>query len=213
LPTTFHPQCDIPGPTNFQILTPAVTVPPGQCRDLNIRIDRPTAMISVNKVGCYEITFENMSSGQQFSRGASVWDTRDSCSVREPRVIALVELAPGLAQEVIFQVQNTGGEAAMPFEIRVEPADMEEGNSLIGVGGQEVGEPVQGETWFADGWAKVVVEVEAADYDPFRFYNITLVANPGEGETILDSVGVRAVPAATEDDGVVDGDRRRVRQR
>ncbi len=196
LPTSFHQQCNIPGPTGFQVLTSSVNVPPGQCRNMYIRVNRPAAMISAATIGCYEITFENSGNGNQFSRAASVWDTRDRCTTSTLQDVSLADIRPGVREEIIFQVQNTGGERDVPIEIRIEPADMEEGNTLIRLNDLEVDQPVRGVLEFRGSEAEVAVSVEAVDYDPFRFFNITLVAYPGEGEReeILDSVGVRAVP-------------------
>ncbi len=197
LPTSYHTDCNIPGPTSFQIHTPSVTVPPAQCRTMYISVDRPLAMNSHNTIGCYEITFENNGNGTQFSRGASIWDTRNHCANETGQESGLVDLTPGVAQELVFQIQNTGGRPSLPYEFRVEPANMDEENQLIGLNGLEPGQAVSGQMRFFGNRAEVTVGVEALAYDPFRFFNIVLVANPGGEEVILDSVGVRPVPAPT----------------
>ncbi len=166
-----------------------------------IVVDRPSAMTSHNTIGCYEITFENNGNGNQFSRGASVWDTRDNCASSTGQETGLIQLAPGNAEEIVFQIQDTGGGSTLPYEIRVQPADMEEDNTLIGLDGQDPGQTVRGEIRFFGSTAEVGVQVEALGYDPFRFFNIVLVANPGDEEVVLDSVGVRPIPTEAPERG------------
>ncbi len=203
LPTSFHYQCNIPGPTEFEVLTPALTVPPGECRDFLVEIERPAAMTIANTISCYQVNFENMSNGSSFSRAASLWDTRDQCTTVEPQgpwvpSSSVIDIPQGEPLEITFAIENTGGDRVVPIELRVEPANMDEDNTLISLDGNEAGTPVRGELEFRGRRATASVWVKTLGYDPFRFFNITLVANPGEREVILDSVGVRALP------GVID---------
>lgn len=198
LPVGWHPQCNIPGPTSFTVLDSSVTVPPGQCGTIRLKIDRPAGMTSVNTIGCYEVTFRNLGNGDLFTRAGSVWDTRDRCAVITQGDFEAMPVAE--TREVIFEVTDTGGLGSFPAEIRAVPSDMEGENTVISLDGQEPGAPARREVFVQPGGtAEVGVTVRFTEIEPFRPFELILISDPGTArEQILQSTGLLNVESVVE---------------
>ncbi len=195
LPTSFHAQCTVDGPTGFQVLTPGpITVTPGTCGEIVLRVDRPNYTAD-GQGSCYEVTFRNEETGNLMKHEASVWSSDEQCVtvVNPPR--PLLELEPAQVSRVLFNVRDTGRGTSTPVEIRVVRSDMTEGGIPISLNGRKAGRPVRSYLEIPRGGSvQLPISITATDFEPFTTYDV-LVVVPNDGrEAVLQSTGMRILP-------------------
>lgn len=161
------PDCgNIPGPTNFTVVSPGnpVTVPANGCVNVDVSIERPVQMNSLFDIGCYEVTLTNQANGHTNTCRGSVQDRRDLCPDTEDPVI---ELEPGVIREVDIQITNTGvDDGVIIWAALVYGPDMLELSRNISVNGNEAGGMVVGEAQIPFGETRVLsFELRAEFYE------------------------------------------------
>ena len=205
---------NINGPTSFTILDPVpVTVNPGDCATVNIRIDRPADMTSLYRVGCFEAAWTNLSTGFTTRCTGSVIDRRDICAVFVPATNDPVSVFVG--QPTVLPIEFTdlvgnGGE----FEVQIVTmrSDMNpNAPRVISLDGLPPGEPVVRTVKLPPGGtAELEVEARMLDHEPFVFYDIILMVAGDDGTFYpSDSVALRSLPGTAGCDnmlGDVNGD-------
>ncbi len=199
------PNCSIAGPTSFTILDPVpVTLAPGACTDIRVKIDRPVGMNAVYQVGCYDAIITNLSSGRVFHCHGSVQDRRDLCAVINPNWGSVLRFAVGRPRLITLPLTNTsGGAIDGQLRIRVIGPDMEPDLATVSLNGLPPGVPWVSNLMLAPGnEVDIGVDVLALQHEPLHFYTIlaeTDLDNDGTAEPLV-SIGARTVPGGCPDE-------------
>lgn len=192
--------CNVPGPTNFQVLPPAalpLLVPPRSCRTLPVRVGRPPGFTVNGQQACFFVTAASVTTGQVVETRGSVWDQRNVCVVCD-RGGETLDQPLGTPTPFTFDLRNT---TAVPRTVRWEVASMApEGTpEVVSLNGRPAGTPVQGEvTVPAGGRRQVSVEAEMARFE--RLAQDLLFIDRDNG-SVLTSASLRSFsPGCTASD-------------
>ena len=199
----------IPGPTGFTVISPSnpVTILPGQCEPVVVEIERPSAMNTLNQVGCYQVSLLNLIDGNTSTCMGSVQDRRDLC----PLVPDLpVELPVGVTTELSIEFENTDYEQPVIDWRAVAYGEDMLPSSIISLDGSEPGTSAGGSLETEPGAAGRIL-LNARPLEPIEGFADLVVFTRYDDEFIpLCSITLRnpVEPACVGDyneDGVVDG--------
>ncbi|MEM9412107.1 MAG: LamG domain-containing protein, partial [Planctomycetota bacterium] len=188
---------NINGPTSFTILDPLpVTVNPGDCATVSIRVDRPTDMNSVYDIGCFETVWTNLTNGFTTTCTGSVIDRRDICAVITANPVGVSIAVDELFELPISISDPTGLGSEVEVQIVSMRSDMDpNAPSIVSLDGLPPGEPVVRTVKLPpEGTADLNIDVRYLDHEPFVFYDIILMVADDNGNFIpSDSIAYRTL--------------------
>jgi hypothetical protein len=204
------PTCgSIAGPTGFTVLAPGnpISIPGNQCQNVIVKIDRPTGMNTLNQVGCYEMTVENLSDGTTSTCRGSVQDRRDLCPLVPDHPL---EIAIGVAQLISIPFENTGFEESMVEWRAVAYGPDMTPSQLIALDGGEPGTFTGGEIPTKIGArGQIDLTIEALAFQS-ELSDLVIFTRSGNTFVPLTSLAVRTVfesscPGDYDGDGQING--------
>ena len=177
------PNCgNINGPTNFSVVSPGnpVVVPGNSSVVVQVSIVRPTDMTFLNAIGCYEVTVTNLDNGYTNWCWGSVQDRRDLCA-EDPTGTGVVELTPGVDNELIIRIANTGlNQGGFQWTAVVYGPDMASASQNIGINGNDPGESVSGQTEILPGeTGNIELKLLARDFEGLSRSDLVLFTMTG----------------------------------
>ena len=147
---------------------PPVTVNPGDCATVNIRIDRPVGMTSNLDIGCFEAVWTNLSNGMLTACFGSVIDRRDYCgTIGDPTIGVAVEVAEPI-QLPITIIDQIGNGGPVDFQVIMMPSNPEV-LPMLSLDGLPPGTPVTGTLQLPpQGEASINIEARLLDHETVR---------------------------------------------
>lgn len=212
LPTGAHPSCSVnfPNPASYTVLTPQpVTVGSGQCKPVQVKINKPATLTANGQVACYSVNVQNQVSGNLFSADGTLWDQRNYCAVPISSLpVGLIRTQRFTPLSLGFTVSNTtDGPANLIWSLRVVPTDMVGENQVVRLNNNPPGQSTVGNLSLGTGGqGQIDFTVQFDQYEPFRTYDVLLEtpsgfasAQAGDGQTtaaisVLASITVQATP-------------------
>ncbi|MCA9290044.1 MAG: hypothetical protein KDA25_02885 [Phycisphaerales bacterium] len=214
LPVASYPGGTIDGPTGFTFIDPSiVTLGPGDCAVVRVRIDRPTDMVANGDTGCYEASVTNLDTGDVVTCVGRVVDRRKWCAVAIGHGGGAIPMAVATPRAFVFQIINHARPIGV-FHYAVYAIDRDTGqpNAVVSLDGLPPGKPVSGSIDIAEGEsAELGFEAVYTDYEPLRSTELMLLGDlDGDGVATdpmelfpVTSVLELSNPADLNGDGVV----------
>ena len=210
-------------PTTYTVLDPPVTLAPNTCGSMFIKLTKPPTMAAAGNIACYRVDVTNQGTGNVFSDDGSLVQLNKWCfdEVVADTPFDPIDMPVGPIRPFSFTMTNTQEvSSSLSISIAVVPSNMQGTNRHVSLNGRAPGKPFTQEVRVAAGatatvstdvFFDVFVEGPVAastenaqkgilraeepfeTFDPFRFYDVVLSADLGDGRmTPVYSVGVRS---------------------
>lgn len=190
--------CIVDGPTVFSPPSGTVTVPPGECATVSVTIDRPSGLVAVWQVACYEMTITNTATLETYCCRGSVQDRRDICTMSSFQwaaadVLQQVDLGP------FTLVGGPPGPATVPYRVLVLDDAMELDGEFVSLNGLPPGTPVTGMLDLTTGMDSIDLSGKFVAPTALRFHTVVIETDSdGDGSSDpLTSVGVLNRPGGS----------------